>query len=90
MIHVPIWLTNVTYLVVCYFAAFQLVKMDLPNVLPSVQFIMIAVSLIMMLLTALYSDLDPWLSLFFFAVALGCAIYLIRAHRYLPPRQSFE
>jgi hypothetical protein len=87
---VSTYITNLLFLVTVYLSGFQHVQLKRPNPVANIQFVMMAFSLSMMILVALYNYDDPWLSDGFFLTAVGCLALMIRQHRLLPPMQPFE
>jgi len=90
MVYIPAWISNVLLLITCYLAGFQHVKLRRPNPIKNIQFFMMAFSLAMILVIALYNRVNPWLSWAFFAVAVCSLGLMIRQHRMLPPMRPYE
>lgn len=90
MFFVPGWLTNILLLITCYLAGYQHVQLDRPNPIKTLQFGVIIFSLLMILVVVFCNHINPWLSAGFFLAAAGSLAYMIRQHRMLPPRKSFE
>ncbi len=87
---IPGWIANVMFLVTCYVAGYQHVQFNRVNPVMNVQFFTMAFSLVMVVIVALYDKTDPWLSLVFLLIAVGCLGLTIRQHRLIPPRKPFE
>jgi hypothetical protein len=66
------------------------VQLRRPNPVPSIQFVMVVFSLLMMLVVTMYNRTSPWLSLVFFFISAGNLGVMIRQHRMLPPMKPFE
>jgi hypothetical protein len=90
MIFISPYITNTLFLITCYLAGYQHVQLYKPNPLASLQFAMIVFCLLMMLGVAFYNDVNPWLSFAFLVIAIVSLVWMIREHRMLPPRKSFE
>ena len=90
MFFIPIWITNVLLLVTCWLSGFQLVQMKRANPVTNIQFVMIVFSMLMVLIVALYTETNAWLSLVFFLIAVCNLSVMIRQHRMLPPMKPFE
>ena len=90
MFFIPAWVTNVLFLITCYLSGFQHVQMRRPNPVTNIQFFMIAFSLLMVLAVTLYNRANPWLSLAFLLIAVGCLGVMIRQHRMLPPMKPIQ
>jgi hypothetical protein len=90
MFFVPAWVSNVLLLITCWLSGFQLVQLRRPNPLATIQFWAVLFCLLMVLLVALYNEVNPWLSLTFFVIAVGCLGGMIRQHRMLPPMKRIE
>lgn len=90
MIFIPAWITNVLFFVTFYLSGFQHVQLRRPNSVTNLQFFMMAFSLLMILIVALYNRTNPWLSLAFLIAAVGSLGLMIRQHRMLPPMKPFE
>jgi Ca2+/Na+ antiporter len=90
MFFMPAWVTNFLFLITCYLAGYQHTRLNRENPILNLQFMVIAGSLIMVLLVALYNRVNPWLSLVFFLLAAGDLFMMIRQHRMLPPNKAFE
>ena len=90
MFFVPAWITNFLFLITCYLSGFQHVQLKRPNPITNIQFFMMAFSLLMVLVVALYNRENRWLSMGFLLVALGSLGLMIRQLRYLPPLRRFE
>ena len=63
MIFIPAWVTNVLFFVTFYLSGFQHVQLRRPNPITNLQFFMMAFSLLMIVIVALYNRTNPWLSL---------------------------
>jgi Flp pilus assembly protein TadB len=90
MFFVPAWLTNVLFLATAILSGFQHVQMARPNPVTNIQFFMCAFALLMMLVVVFCNQLDPWLSLGFFVIAVCGLGVMIRQNRMLPPMKPFE
>jgi hypothetical protein len=90
MVFIPAWVTNVLFLINVYLSGFQHVQLRRPNPITNIQFVMMAFSLVMIVVVALYNRVDPWLSLIFFLTAVASLGWMIRQLRTLPPLKSFE
>jgi hypothetical protein len=87
---IPTWMINIVFLVTVYISGFQHVQLKRPNPLTNIQFVMMAFSLLMMVITALYNRTNHWLSLGFAVTSVICLLVMIRQMRMLPPLRSFE
>jgi hypothetical protein len=85
MVFIPAWVTNVLFLINVYLFGFQHVQLRRPNPITNIQFVMMAFSLVMIVIVALYNRVDPWLSLIFFLAAVASLGWMIRQ-----PLKSFE
>jgi len=90
MFFVPTWIPNVLFLGTFYIACFQHVKLKRRNPVTNLQFVMMAVSLLMIIVTALYNRTNPWLSDGFFVASVLGLVLMFRQNRYLPPMKTFE
>jgi hypothetical protein len=90
MFFVPAWITNFLFLITCYLSGFQHVQLRRPNPVTNIQFFMMAFSLLMVVIVALYNRENRWLSTGFLAIALGSLGLMIRQLRLLPPMRRFE
>ncbi len=90
MVFIPTWVSNVLFLITIYISGYQHVQLKRRNPVTNVQFIMIAFALLMIIVGALYSHENAWLSLGFFVIAVACLGLMIRQHRTLPPTRRFE
>ncbi|WP_428537361.1 hypothetical protein [Rhodopila sp.] len=90
MFFIPTWVTNIVFLITCWVSGFQHLRLRRPNPVTNLQFFMMAFSLIMILIVALYNRENPWLSLAFFVLAIGCLSWMIRQLRMLPPMKPIE
>jgi hypothetical protein len=90
MFFIPAWISNVLFMITVYLSGFQHVQLRRPNPVANIQFFMIAFSLLMILIVALYNRESPWLSLVFFLIAVGSLGLMIRQHRMLPPMKPIE
>jgi predicted membrane channel-forming protein YqfA (hemolysin III family) len=90
MFFIPAWISNILLMITVYLAGFQHVQMKRPNPVANLQFVMIAFALAMIVIIALYNRENPWLSLAFFAIAVGSLLLMIRQMRTLPPIRTFE
>jgi hypothetical protein len=84
------YITNVIFLATVYLSGFQHVQLKRPNPIMNLQFFMMAFSLAMMLVVALYNKTNPWLSSGFFLLAVASLGFMIRQLRMLPPMRQFE
>lgn len=89
MFFIPAWCSNVLLLITCYLSGFQHVQLKRANPVTNIQFFMMAFSLIMIWVIAVYASSDAWLSVGFFLLAVGCLALMIRQHRMLPPMKPF-
>lgn len=90
MIYIPTWIANTLLFITCYLSGFQHVQMKYANPVTNLQFFMVAFTLLAILFIATRSDVSPVMSMVYFVVSALCLGLMIRQHRYLPPRQSFE
>lgn len=90
MFFIPAWISNVLLLVTCWLSGFQMVQMRRPNPVATIQFSMILFCLLMVVVVALYSKVNPWWSLGFFLIAVVNLGVMIRQNRLLPPRRRIE
>ena len=90
MISIPPWIANVLFLIICYLSGFQHVQFKRLNPVMNLQFFMMAFSLTMIWVNAVYDHNMPWLSLAFLLLAVSCFALMVRQHRLLPPRKPFE
>jgi hypothetical protein len=88
--NIPTWISNVLFLITIYLAGFQHVQLRRRNSVMNLQFMMIVFALVMMVLGALYSHVNPWLSLAFFVLAVTSLGVTYRQFRTLPPMRSIE
>ena len=88
MFFVPTWVTNVLFMITVYLSAFQHVRMKRANPVRNIQFAVIAFSLLMILIVANYNHENPWLSLAFFLISVGCLGLMIRQQRMVPPMKQ--
>ena len=82
------YVTNAIFLAIAYIAGYQHVQTRRLNPLSTVQFWMIVFALAMMLVVTLESRRGPWYSVGFFLIAVASLWFIIRRHRYLPPRET--
>jgi hypothetical protein len=85
MFFIPAWISNILLLVTCYLSGYQHVQLKRPNPVTNLQFFVMVFSLLMMVMVTLYNRENPWLSLAFFLIAVGCLGLMIRQNRMLPP-----
>jgi len=90
MFFIPIWITNVLFLVTTVLAGFQHSQMNRENPILNIQFGVMSFSIVLMILVTLYNYENPWLALGFFLTAIGSLAITIRQNRMLPPRKRFE
>ena len=90
MVFIPLWITNILLLITCWLAGFQLVKMQRPNPVTNIQFVMIVFCMLLVLVIVMNRITDPWLSFGVFVIAASCLGTMIRQHRMLPPSKPFE
>jgi len=90
MFFIPIWITNFLFLAVGWLSGWQLMRLKRPNPVTNLQFVMAVFCIIMVVVVALYNRANPWLSLVFLLIAVGCLGVMIRRHRMLPPVKRFE
>ena len=81
----PTWITNVVLLLTCYLSGFQHLRLRRSNPVTNLPFFMMAFALLMVLIVTLYNRENPWLSLAFFLLAVGCLGLMFRRLRMLPP-----
>ena len=84
MFFIPGWITNILLLATAVLSI-QLRRLYRPNPASAPQFWMTVFCLVMTLVVTFTARRDPWLSLGFFIIALGCMLFIFRQHRYLPP-----
>jgi hypothetical protein len=90
VVFIPVWITNILFLITFYLSCFQHVQLRRPNPVTNLQFFMMAFSLLMILVATLYNRANPWLSLGFLLTAAASLALMVRQHRMLPPLRSFE
>lgn len=90
MIFIPAWITNILFFVTFYLSGFQHVQLRRPNPITNLQFFVMAFSLAMIVIVALYNRENPWLSLGFFLTAVSSLGLMVRQHRMLPPMKPFQ
>jgi hypothetical protein len=90
MFFIPTWLSNVLLMITIYISGFQHVQLRRKNPVANLQFVMMAFSLLMILLIALYNRESPWLSLAFFAISVLSLALMVRQFRMMPPLRSME
>jgi nicotinamide riboside transporter PnuC len=90
MFFVPTWLPNVLFLGTFYLSCFQHVQLKRRNPVTNLQFVMMALTLLMILITTLYNRTNPWLSDGLFVASIAGLVLMFRQNRYLPPMKSFE
>jgi hypothetical protein len=90
MVFIPVWVTNILFMITIYLSGFQHVRLRRPNPITNIQFFMIAFALVMIVIVTLYNRVNPWLSLAFFVTSVVSLGMMIRQHRMLPPMKIFE
>jgi hypothetical protein len=90
MFFIPGWLSNILLMITIYVAGFQHVQLRRRNPVANLQFVMIAFSLLMILLIAIYNRESPWLSLAFFAISVASLGLMVRQFRMMPPLRTME
>jgi hypothetical protein len=90
MFFIPAWITNFIFLGTCWFAVFQMQKLQRRNPIVSIQFIMVMFCLPMVIVVARMNRDNPRLSLAFFLISVSCMAIMIRYQRLLPPRKPSE
>lgn len=87
MFFISPYISNTLFIATIYLSGYQHVQLYKPNPIKTLQFFVIIFCLVMMLVVAFYNRVNPWLSWAFFIVAVGSLLFMIRQHRYLPPRE---
>jgi len=90
MVFIPVWVTNILFMITIYLSGFQHVRLRRPNPITNIQFFMIAFALVMIVIVTLYNRVNPWLSLALFVTSVVSLGMMIRQHRMLPPMKIFE
>jgi len=90
MFFVPTWITNVLFLGTFYVACFQHVQLKRRNPVTNLQFVIMALSLLMILITALYNRTNAWLSDGFLVASVAGLVLMFRQNRYLLPMKTYE
>ena len=90
MFFISPYITNVILLVTIVLSGLQHVRLKRDNPVTNVQFGMMTFCMALIVVVALYDRTDPWLSLAFFIVAVGCLVMMLRQHRMLPPMNAIE
>jgi hypothetical membrane protein len=90
MFYIPAWISNVLLLITCGLSGFQHIQMRRSNPITNIQFVMIVFCMVMVLVVAVYNRATPWLSVVFFLIAAASLTLMIRQHRMLPPKKSYE
>jgi hypothetical protein len=87
MFYIPGWISNILLFITIYVSGYQHVRLRRPNPITNLQFFMVLFCLILIVVIDMHGHDNPWLSLGFFVVALGCFLWMLRQLRYLPPRE---
>jgi hypothetical protein len=90
MFFIPIWITNVLFLISCVIAGYQHTRFNRENPFLNQQFITIVVSLILIVVNVLYNHVNVWLTLVIFLLSVIGLIMTLRQQRMLPPNKAFE
>ncbi len=85
MFFIPGWISNILFMITIYISGYQHVRMKYRNSVKNLQFFIVFLSLVMIVLSALYSRESPWLSLAFFVVAVVDLVVILRQRRFMPP-----
>lgn len=90
MFFISSYITNVILLVTIVLSGLQHARLKRANPVTNVQFGMMIFCMMLVVVVALYNRSDPWLSLAFFIVAVGCLAMTLRQQRMLPPMNAIE
>jgi hypothetical protein len=90
MVFIPTWITNILFLITVYLSGFQHLQLRRPNPVTNIQFFIMAFSVAMIVIVAVYNRVNPWLSLAFLITSVANLGVVIRQHRMLPPTKMFE
>ena len=91
MFFIPIWITNLVFLLSSVLSAYQHWRLNRENPITTIQFANIVFSGIMILVVVFYTRTHhgPWMSLGFFLIAAITLFLTIRRFRTLPPKKAF-
>jgi Ca2+/Na+ antiporter len=90
MIFIPVWISNVILLIACVWSAIQHTLLRRANPVTNIQFFIMIFTIVMMLGVVFYNNVNPWLSLGFFLIAVVCLGVTFRQQRMMPPMKPFE
>ncbi|HVZ09991.1 hypothetical protein [Rhodopila sp.] len=90
MIFIPRWLTNIVFLVAFYLCLIEHVRFRFVKKPLNTQLFLAIFCAAMVLVVTFNNHRDPWLSIAFLIVALGCLAYTWRQWRYLPPKRRYD
>ncbi len=90
MFFVSPYITNVILLVTIVLSGVQHARLKRHNPVTNVQFGMMVFCMTLVVVVALYNRAEPWLSLAFFTVAVGCLMIMLRQQRMMPPTNAIE